>query len=176
MFWRKKKPPAPRKRENRFELVNEYQPPKIQVLENARARFIIQRERAAHLLPWGKMAITLLLILVVGVGIGITHAWISGVQREINLTTRQLRAQQQENEATRSLMDARYTLYEIEHIATTQLGMTHPDPSQMKSIYVPRGGGVILNHDDPIMETPNHFWQGVQDFFNGIMAGIFGGD
>jgi cell division protein FtsL len=173
MFRRKKKPPPPGRPSN-FELMSDRGPRRV--LERAGQRLIFQREQMSHLLPWGKMAVTFIIILFVGLGSAFIHAQLTRVQREINATQRQIRAQQQENDATRSMLDERYTSAEIEHIAINYLGMTLPDASQIIHINVPRRGAVLLNHDEHIEEPTNHFWEAIRGFFTGISSSIFGGE
>jgi cell division protein FtsL len=124
---------------------------------------------------WLKLAVTFVVILLGGLGSAAFQARNANIQTEINRAERSLREFQNENFTLEQQLQERYTFYEIERIAIERLGMSHPDASQIISIYVPRVGGVTLNTADYALPQHNYFWNDVSNFFTNFFDRIFGG-
>ena len=111
-----------------------------------------------------RMIFTIVLIFLGILAGAVPYAHNTRVQREINVTRVAINNQRESNRIARANITERYTLAEIERIATERLGMAPPDPAQIITIYVPRQGQVILNHE-PLPESPNFFLNRFIDFF-----------
>ena len=105
------------------------------------------------------------LCLVIGVA---PHAYVTTIQREIRLTRASIQTYRESNRILRAQINERYTLDEIERIATDRLGMAPPEPAQIIYINVPRQAQVFLNPELPQVQQ-NYFWQDVLNFFNRVM-------
>lgn len=145
--------------------------PKILVTRTE--RFTVVGEKFKNF-PWKLLTVTFIIILLGGIGSATFQAFNADIRREITRSERQLRDYRNANFALEQNLQERYTRYEIERMATA-LGMTHPDPSQVISIYVPRVGGVTLNVAEYALPRHNYFWNDVREFLGGLVNQIFGG-
>ncbi|MCL2197902.1 MAG: hypothetical protein FWB80_03160 [Defluviitaleaceae bacterium] len=136
--------------------------------------YIVSRE-ALQSFPWKKLAFTFFVILICGVGSAAFQARNTNIQTEINRLDRELRTINADNFALESRLQDRSTFAEIERIATERLGMSFPDASQVRNIYVPRVGGVTLNTADYALPQHNYFWNDVREFLTGFFNQLFGG-
>ena len=138
------------------------------------ARFIIYVNQLRDIFSW-QLVVSLLLVLVGGLGTLAIHVHVANVENQIFHARSALQQAQIDIFTLESLLDERYTDFEIEWIATERLGMNFPDPSQIIEIYVPRQGGITLN---TIMHEPppeNYLAVELRHFLAGILNRIFGG-
>ena len=146
--------------------------PRIRVRGDA--RFIIYVNQLRDIFSW-QLIISLLLVLVGGLGTLAIHVHVANVENQIFHARSALQQAQIDIFTLESLLDERYTDFEIEWIATERLGMNFPDTSQIIEIYVPRQGGITLN---TIMHEPppeNYLAVELRHFLAGILNRIFGG-
>jgi len=136
--------------------------------------FIVENENGQYRLP-RTLLISLLVIFVCAVVAVTTQVQISGMERQIASSNRQLDNLMIANETVYSQISAYYTLDEIEYFAISRLGMIHPDPSQIIEIYVPRQNNAEFNADAHLLPTENSLWRDVRTFLNGIFDRMFGG-
>ena len=93
---------------------------------------------------------------------------ITVVNRQIATAQRDINIMRANNRTMRAQIAERFSLDEIERIATTRLGMTRPDPAQVLYIYVPPQSHVMLNMNEPIVQE-NYFWQEILGFFQRLI-------
>ena len=138
------------------------------------ARFIIYVNQLRDIFSW-QLIVSLFLVLIGGLGTLAIHVQVAGVENEIFQARSSLQQAQIDIFTLESLLDERYTDFEIEWIAIERLGMNFPDPSQIIEIEVPRQGGITLN---TIMHEPppeNYLAVELRHFLAGILNRIFGG-
>jgi len=99
----------------------------------------------------------------------------SGIETQIRLANRDTHRYQDTNNAMRTQLGGRYTLEEIEYIAFHYLGMSHPDPSQIIEINVPRQSHVVLNTAGNTQQQNNSFFRDIREFLGSVANTIFGG-
>ena len=146
--------------------------PRIRIRDDA--RFIIYVNQLRDIFSW-QLVVSLLIVLVGGLGTLAIHAHVTSVENQIFHARSALQQAQIDVFTLESLLDERYTDFEIEWIATDRLGMNFPDPSQIIEIEVPRQGGITLN---TIMHEPppeNYLAIELRHFLAGILNRIFGG-
>ena len=110
------------------------------------------------------MIFTIILVLVAGLGAALPYAMIYNTQIQITRTMRLLAEQRELNINTRADMVQRYTLDEVDRIATDRLGMSLPDESKTIKIHVPKQSHVVLNDDDFFIPIDYRFLPGIADF------------
>ena len=120
-----------------------------------------------------RMIFSVLLVLVAAIGVVLSSAQTSNTRAQIAAARRELAEKQYEIITLRAQLEDRYTLLEIEQIASARLGMTQPDPSQIINIYVPRQSYVVLNTDEHLIPVQNYFWQEITSFVTGLVNHIF---
>jgi len=137
--------------------------------------FLVENEASQYRIPRA-VIITVIVIFICAMFIVLTHAQITSVERQIAQYTHELRELSGENLRLDSQLGGRYSLEQIEYIATTRLGMIHPDPSQIIEIYVPPHSGVTLNRAEHLLPRENYFWLDIRTFVSGLLNRIFGGN
>jgi len=143
-------------------------------LERRDARFIIYVNQLRSVFA-KELIITFILIILVGIGSTAIHAQITNVQREIRVARFHLGRQSEINFTLDTQLAERYTVYEIEWIATERLGMARPDLSQIIDIYVSRQDMVTLNTAYYVLPQENYFWREIVTFVQILVGRIFGG-
>jgi len=137
--------------------------------------FLVENEASQYRIPRA-VTITVVIVFICAMFIVLTHAQITSVERQIAQYTNELRELSSENLTLDSRLGGRYSLEEIEYIATTRLGMIHPDPSQIIEIYVPPHSNVTLNRAEHLLPRENYFWLDIRTFASELMNRIFGGN
>ncbi|MCL2839602.1 MAG: hypothetical protein FWE05_02425 [Defluviitaleaceae bacterium] len=122
-----------------------------------------------------EMILTFVLIAVAAIFVTAIHAYNANVSTEISSRNQYLRNLQSQVFSLEEQLSDRYTSYEIERIATQQLGMAFPDQSQIHLIEVHRQGTVGMSVAEYILPPENHFWQDVTSFVRSTVNNIFGG-
>jgi len=137
--------------------------------------FLVENEASQYRIPRA-VIITVIVIFICAMFIVLTHAQITSIERQIAQYTHELRELSGENLRLDSQLGGRYSLEQIEYIATTRLGMIHPDPSQIIEIYVPPHSNITLNRAEHLLPRENYFWADIRTFASGLMNRIFGGN
>ena len=145
------------------------------ILKRGHIYFLVENEASQYRMPRAVIA-TVLIVFVCAIVITLTHAQITGVERQITQYNQELQNLQDTNMSRTSQLSNRYSLEQIEYIATTRLGMIHPDPSQIIEIYVPPHSLVRLNRAEYLLPRENYFWQDIRTFANGLLNRVFGGN
>lgn len=139
-----------------------------------RVYFLILNQKGQYRIPY-QVILSALISFACALVIILTSAQISGMERLIAQRLSDYRALHQEYISLDSRTGGRYTVEEIEYLAFTRLGMTHPDPSQIIEIYVPRQPQVLrFNRDENLLPTENYFWQDIRTFASDILDRVFG--
>jgi cell division protein FtsL len=136
--------------------------------------FLVENEATQYRIPRA-IVITVIIVFICAMASVLTHAQITGIERQISRATVTLRDLRYHNIALDSQAGTRYTLEQIEYLASTRLGMIHPDPSQIIEIYVPPQNHVRLNRAEHLLPRENYFWLDIRAFANGLFSRIFGG-
>jgi len=147
----------------------------IQIKKRGNVFFIVNREKTRPLKSSWRMIFSLVLILMGGLASALAASQITSIQRQLDSSRGQLRAQHEINTALARQLETHYTLDEIETRAR-ELGMDMPESSQIFYINVPRLGYTIMNtSDDIFLPTQNYFLQDIWAFITGLYNRIFGG-
>jgi len=136
--------------------------------------YLKQSEASQYRLP-RNIIITVFLTIGCAIAIILTSAQITGIERQIASANTTQRALTYEGMTLNTQISGRYTNEEIEYIAFMRLGMSHPDPSQIIEINVPRANTIQLNDDEQFLPRQNYFWMDIRNFVNGILNRVFGG-
>ncbi|MCL2286437.1 MAG: hypothetical protein FWC32_08755 [Firmicutes bacterium] len=136
--------------------------------------FLVENEASQYRIP-RTVIFTVALIFSCALIITLAQAQIMGMERQISQSEGRIRALSNENLDLSSRLTGRYTLEEIEYIATSRLGMIPPDPSQIIEIYVPPHSNVILNRAEHLLPRENYFWMDIRTFVSGLFNRFFGG-
>jgi len=144
------------------------------ILRRGHIYFLVENAASQYRIP-RSVTITVMIIFVCAMTIILTHAQITGVERQIAQYNQELRSLETIKLSRESQLSNRYSLDQIEYIATTRLGMIHPDPSQIIEIYVPPQSNVSLNRAEHLLPRENYFWQDIRTFANGLLNRVFGG-
>jgi len=145
------------------------------ILKRGHIYFLVENEASQYRMP-KTVITTVIIVFICAMAIILTHAQITGVERQILQYNRELRELEDENMSRTFQLSNRYSLEQIEYIAITKLGMIHPDPSQIIEIYVPPHNNVRLNRAEHLLPSENYFWRDIRTFMNGLLNRIFGGN
>jgi len=144
------------------------------ILKRGNIYFLVENEASQYRIPRGIIT-TVVIVFICAIFIVLTHAQITGMERQIAQSNSQIRYLSNRNMELKSQIGGRYNLEQIEYIATTRLGMIHPDPSQIIEIYVPHHDHVRLNRAEHLLPRENYFWQDIRAFLMGLLNRFFGG-
>ena len=145
------------------------------ILRRGNIYFLVENEASQYRMPRAIIA-TVILIFACALAIVLTHAQITGMERQIRQSERSLREVADHQMSLEAMLTGRYSLERIEYLATTRLGMIHPDPSQIIEIYVPRQNEVRLNRSEELLPQENYFWNDIRAFVGGLFNRLFGRD
>jgi len=143
------------------------------VYRRGRIYFLILNARGQYHIP-KRLIVTVLIVFICAMMVVLTHAQITGIERQLAQHNRDYRALNAEHRILESSMAGRYTVEEIEYYAFTRLGMTHPDPSQIIEINVPRQTDVRMNREETLLPSENYFWLDIRNFASGLINRVFG--
>lgn len=135
---------------------NRHQPPRRSKQSRRRTMFVFRDNQRYRISI--NIFITLTLIFLGGLGTAVSYAFISDTQNSIRKTREDIQIQKEANASLRAELTQKYSLDEVERIATERLGMIKIDPSQSILINVPKQSFVILNDDEELPE-PDSLWQ-----------------
>lgn len=136
--------------------------------------FLVENEASQYRIP-KTLIITVALVFTCALVITLAQAQLVGMERQIARSNSAITTLTNSNTVLASQLTGRYTLEEIEEIATTQLGMIHPDSSQIIEIYVPPQCNVVLNRVEHLLPRENYFWTDIRTFVSGLFNRFFGG-
>ena len=145
------------------------------IMRRGNIYFLVENEASQYRMPKAIIA-TVALIFVCAMTIVLAHAQITGMERQVAQLERDRRAVGEHQLSLDSMLIAQYSLEQIEYLATTRLGMIHPDPSQIIEIYVPPQNRVQLNRSDEFIPQENYFWNDIRTFASGLLNRVFGGN
>jgi cell division protein FtsL len=143
------------------------------ILKRGHIYFLVENEASQYRIPKG-IIVSVVLIFACAMCIVLTHAQITSMERQISRYERELQVVTDHRSTLEAQLMNRFSLERIEYLATTRLGMIHPDPSQIIEIYVPRQNVVRLNRSDELLPRENYFWNDIRTFAGGIVDRIFG--
>ena len=122
--------------------------------------------------PW-RLCISLVVIFICGLGVTVSFARIHSLERQITQTRARLDSQIETNVSLEATAVGRYNREMIE-MRARELGLSEPDPSQIIYFYTPHLASHVVSTYDRVLPQENYFWQGIRDFFSGIVDRIFG--
>lgn len=145
------------------------------ILRRGNIYFLVENSAGQYRMPIA-YTVTVALVFACALMIILTQAYLAGMERQIRQYEQALRAADDDNDRLTAALSRRYSLEEIEYLATTQLGMIHPDPSQIIEIYVPLQNHVTLNRSADLLPQENYFWNDIRTFVGGLFNRFFGRD
>ena len=168
--------PGTRKKHPTYSRVTKNSKAMPQILKRGNIFFIVENEQGQYRMP-RNLIISLFVIFACALAIVLTHAQITGMERQIAQERIRLHLLDEYNRNLESQIGGNYTLEEIEYIAIMRLGMTPPDPSQIIEINVPRQSHVEFNRSEHTLSgRENYFWLDIRNFISGALDRIFGGN
>lgn len=170
----RKRPPKRPKKKGQFDRVLKGSRTMPGLFKKGNVYYLKQSEASQYRLP-RNIIITVFLTIGCAIAIILTSAQITGIERQIASANTTQRALTYEGMTLNTQISGRYTNEEIEYIAFMRLGMSHPDPSQIIEINVPRANTIQLNDDEQFLPRQNYFWMDIRNFVNGILNRVFGG-
>ena len=123
-----------------------------------------------------RIILTVLVIVICALIVVLTDSQLTTVRNEINRANLQVRQLSDEHTRLNSQLAGLYTLDQVAYLATTRLGMTPPDPSQIIEIHVPPQGFVMLNRSEEALPRENYFWADMRAFVSQLFNRALGGN
>ena len=161
----------PRKRTEKRAVRRTAGEPASNVTIRKRGKVYYMFHKQQRRIPW-RLVISLLLVFLCGVGSAVSFAQIHSVQRQITQLRQRYSAQIETNITLEAIASERYT-HEMIAQRARELGLAEPDPSQIIYFYAPHHNHVVITYDQ-VRPQENYFWQGIREFFGGIVDRVLG--